>query len=100
MKINKLNFIIFLLFYSCNLNYDSKWEYYFINNSLEGWHIFQDDGEKSGWEVKDNILTEDDFNNNIECVTGATENGSAITTTTCPHSEITWTALKTEMDKL
>ena len=50
--------------------------------------------------VKDNILTEDDFNNNIEWVTGATENGSAITTTTCPHSEITWTALKTEMDKL
>ena len=50
--------------------------------------------------VKDNILTEDDFNNNIEWLTGATENGSAITTTTCPHSEITWTALKTEMDKL
>ena len=50
--------------------------------------------------VKDNILTEDDFNNNIEWVTGATENGSAITTTTCPHSEITWTALKTEMDIL
>ena len=50
--------------------------------------------------VKDDILTEDDFNNNIEWVTGATENGSAITTTTCPHSEITWTALKTEMDKL
>ena len=35
MKINKLNIIIFLLFYSCNTNYDSKWEYYFINNSLE-----------------------------------------------------------------
>ena len=50
--------------------------------------------------VKDNILTEDDFNNNIEWVTGATENGSAITTTTCPHSEITWTAVKAEMDKL
>ena len=57
MKINKLYIIIFLLLYSCNTNYDSKWQYYFINNSLEGWHIFQDDGEKSGWEVKDNILT-------------------------------------------
>ena len=50
--------------------------------------------------VKDNILTEDDFNNNIEWVTGATENGSAITTTTCPHSEITWAKFKTEYDKL
>ena len=57
MKIKNLNIIIFLLFYSCNTNYDSKWEYYFINNSLEGWHIFQDNGEKSGWEVKDDILT-------------------------------------------
>jgi len=50
--------------------------------------------------VKDDILTEDDFNNNIEWITGVGENGSAITTNTCPHSEITWTAVKTEMDKL
>ena len=57
MKTNKLKLIIFLLFYSCNINYDSKWEYYFINNSLEGWHIFQDDGKKSGWQVKNNVLT-------------------------------------------
>ena len=50
--------------------------------------------------VHGDVTSEDNFNNNIEWVTGATENGSAITTTTCPHSEITWTALKTEMDKL
>jgi len=50
--------------------------------------------------VKDDILTEDDFNNNIEWVTGVTESGSAITTTINPHSEITWTKLKEEMDKL
>ncbi len=50
--------------------------------------------------VKDDILTEDDFNNNIEWVTGVGENGSAITTNTCPHSEIDWNKLKTEMDKL
>ena len=54
------------------------------------------------------ILTEDDFNNNIEWITGTKDISSldgdvikqAITTTTCPHSEITWTALKEEMDKL
>ena len=44
------------------------------------------------------ILTEDDFNN-INWITGV--NGdTAITTKSNPHSEITWTKLKTEMDKL
>ena len=54
------------------------------------------------------ILTEDDFNNNIEWITGTKDITSldghvikqSITTTTCPHSEITWTKLKAEMDKL
>ena len=50
--------------------------------------------------VKDDILTEEDFNNNIEWITGTKENGSAIITNTCPHSDITYTKLKTEMDKL
>ncbi len=45
------------------------------------------------------ILTEDDFNN-IEWKTGVDANGVTISTTTCPHSEITWTALKAEMDNL
>ena len=31
---------------------------------------------------------------------GVRENGSAITTNTCPHSEINFTLLKAEMDKL
>jgi len=31
---------------------------------------------------------------------GVDDNGSAIQSTTCPHSELTWTAVKTEMDKL
>ena len=45
------------------------------------------------------IETEDDFNQ-INWVTGVDENDKAITTNTCPHSEITWTLLKQEMDKL
>ena len=45
------------------------------------------------------INCEDDFNN-IEWKTGVDANGVTISTTTCPHSEITWTKLKTEMDKL
>ena len=35
----------------------------------------------------------------IDWVTGD-DNGTAITTTTNPHSEITWAAVKAEMDKL
>ena len=38
--------------------------------------------------------------NNIEWVTGENSNETAITTTTNPHSEITWTKVKEEMDKL
>jgi len=38
--------------------------------------------------------------NKIDWITGEDSGGSAITTKTCPHSEITWTKLKEEMDKL
>ena len=44
-------------------------------------------------------LTEDLYNN-IGWVTGEDSNGIAITTKTNPHSEITWAAVKAEMDKL
>jgi hypothetical protein len=45
------------------------------------------------------VKTEEDYNK-ILWNTGVDSNGSAITTTTCPHSEIDWTKLKAEMDKL
>tara|TARA_Y100001970_G_scaffold279295_1_gene386356 strand:+ start:730 stop:942 length:213 start_codon:yes stop_codon:yes gene_type:complete len=45
------------------------------------------------------IVTEADFNE-IDWVTGANSEGIAITTNTCPHSEIDWTKFKTEFDKL
>ena len=44
------------------------------------------------------IENEEDFKK-VKWVTGEKDN-VAIITTTCPHSEITWTAVKTEMDKL
>jgi len=49
--------------------------------------------------VNGDILTEDDFNNNIQWNTGV-DGEMAIVTSSCPHSEITWTKLKAEMDKL
>ena len=45
------------------------------------------------------ITSESDFNK-IDWVTGEDSNGIAITTKTNPHSELTWTAVKAEMDKL
>lgn len=49
--------------------------------------------------VHGNITSEEDFNNNILWVTGEND-GTAITTKTNPHSELTWAAVKAEMDKL
>tara|TARA_R110002020_G_scaffold475079_1_gene708512 strand:- start:4 stop:213 length:210 start_codon:yes stop_codon:yes gene_type:complete len=48
--------------------------------------------------VSENINTEEDFNK-IQWNTGE-DNGQAIQSTTNPHSELTWTAVKAEMDKL
>ena len=49
--------------------------------------------------VLDEITTEEHFNQ-IRWKTGEDSNGMSIDTTTCPHSEITWTKVKAEMDKL
>lgn len=49
--------------------------------------------------VGDTISTQEHFNS-IKWKTGEDSSGVAIETTTCPHSEITWTKVKTEMDKL
>ncbi len=45
------------------------------------------------------IETENDFNK-VQWKTGEDSNGAMISTTTCPHSEITWVKVKAEMDKL
>jgi hypothetical protein len=57
---------------------------------------------KEGVEVicVNQVTTEEEFNNNVFWVTGSDENDNAITTNICPHSEITWDKVKTEMDKL
>jgi hypothetical protein len=52
------------------------------------------------YSVSNKVETEEDFNNNIKWVTGVTEDNTAIITSVCPHSEITWDLVKTEMDKL
>ena len=45
------------------------------------------------------ITNESEFNQ-VKWKTSEDSDGGMISTTTCPHSEITWTAVKTEMDKL
>ncbi len=39
----------------CNSG-NQEWEDLIVDNSLEGWHYFQDDGTKAGWVVEDNVL--------------------------------------------
>ena len=51
------------------------------------------------FSIKGKDGKEEEAFNNIEWVTGE-ENGTAITTKTNPHSELTWTKVKAEMDKL
>ena len=51
------NFLLLfsLLIFGCNSK-DNEWKNLIINNSLEGWHIFQDDGTKEGWYVENQVL--------------------------------------------
>ena len=49
--------------------------------------------------VYQNIETEEDFNK-VQWVTGSNAEGQAIITLTNPHSELSWAAVKAEMDKL
>ena len=49
--------------------------------------------------VNNDMGNESDFNK-VEWITGEDKVGRAITTTTNPHSELTWTKVKAEMDKL
>jgi hypothetical protein len=49
--------------------------------------------------VNGDVTSKEDFDNNILWNTGVA-NGNAIQSKTNPHSEITWTKVKAEMDKL
>jgi len=59
MKKRLLIFISFfavgMFFFRCKAD-NSQWEELSIDENLTGWHIFQDDGSKSGWKVVDNVL--------------------------------------------
>jgi hypothetical protein len=47
-----------------------------------------------------NIVVNEETFNTIKWKTGEDENEFAILTDTNPHSELSWTAVKAEMDKL
>lgn len=44
-----------LIFGGCGEK-ETEWTPLIVNNSLEGWHIFQDTGSKKGWIVENDIL--------------------------------------------
>ena len=48
--------VLMLVFLSnCTTN-QSEWGSLIVDDSLEGWHIFQDEGSKKGWIVEDQVL--------------------------------------------
>ena len=46
------------------------------------------------------VSVNEELFNKVKWVTGETEDGCAITTTDNPHSELTWTLVEAEMDRL
>jgi hypothetical protein len=48
--------LFILLIFCCCSPQENNWDNLIVNNSLEGWHIFQDNGSKKGWSVKNNTL--------------------------------------------
>ena len=58
-------------------------------------------GVRFSWQG-DDITTEEEFNTKVDWMTGSTDEAHpvAITQKECPHSEITWTKVKAEMDRL
>ena len=50
------NYILLLTFFIVSCNNNSSWVNLISENSLKGWHIFQNDGTKNGWSVEDNVL--------------------------------------------
>ena len=66
-----------------------------IDKFFEAIKILRPDTEMT-WVLP--IETEEDFNK-VQWTVGV-DNGKAVSNTSNPHSEITWTLVKAEMDKL
>ncbi len=66
MKKILLPLLLVLFVTNCKKPTD-KWTDLLAENSLEGWHFFQDNGSKKGWIVEDGILT---FNGISDMETG------------------------------
>ena len=63
-----ISLLFFILFTSCKnnsqptenksqANVNSEWQDLIVPNSFEGWHIYQNYGNKKGWSVNEGILT-------------------------------------------
>ena len=67
MKNRGLLLVILIVFCGCKTA-DTEWKSLIVDDSLEGWHIFQDNGAKNGWVVEDGVLI---FNGVSDMETGA-----------------------------
>ena len=42
---------------SIDSSLEDNWVTLIQDNSMDGWHYYQDNGKKSGWDIKDGVLT-------------------------------------------
>lgn len=66
MKNIGLLFVLVSMLTNCTTK-DGEWQSLLADDTLDGWHIFQDDGSKKGWVVEDNTLV---FNGVSDMETG------------------------------
>lgn len=55
MRYSIVTLLILILLSGCQSKKE-EWTPLLSDNSLEGWHIFQDNGSKKGWIVEENVL--------------------------------------------
>ena len=55
MKNTVLLFVLVSILTNCTPK-EAEWQSLLVDDTLDGWHIFQDDGSKKGWVVVDNTL--------------------------------------------
>lgn len=55
----KIYILLFLSLFACSNNENQKWINLLNDNDLNGWHYYNDNGNKLGWSVENGVLSFD-----------------------------------------
>ena len=56
----KILLLLSIIFIACDNKQkenNEEWVSLIQQDSMDGWHYYQDDGNKTGWDIKDGVLT-------------------------------------------